>query len=164
MVVPDQTDERWSMDIVSDQLANGRRLRILNVVDGLTRLCVLQVVDFSEPGEHVTQTLDQPARSRPPTSTLVCDNGPEFTSEAMFYWAHHRGVKLHFIQPGEPTQNAFVNSFIGKFRDYSLNINWFANLEDARSTISRGRDHYKTVRPRRSLDHEPPAVFAREAA
>jgi len=164
MIVPDQANERWSMDFVSDQLANGRRLRVLNIVDDFTRECVLQVVDFSISGERVARALDDLAESRPLPSTLVCDNGPEFTSKAMFFWARDRRVKLHFIQPGKPTQNAFVESFNGKFRDYCLNLNWFASLEDARSTISQWRDHYNTVRPHRSLDHKPPAVFAKEAA
>lgn len=107
---------------------------------------------------------DQLAQSRPLPSTLVCDNGPEFTSKAMFFWARDRRIKLHFIQPGKPTQNAFVESFNGKFRDYCLNLHWFASLYDARTTISQWRDHYNTVRPHRSLGQKPPAVFAREAA
>lgn len=82
----------------------------------------------------------------------------------MFFWARDRRVKLHFIQPGKPTQNAFVESFNGKFRDYCLNLHWFATLDAARSTIAQWRDHYNTVRPHRSLGHKPPAVFAKEAA
>jgi putative transposase len=90
--------------------------------------------------------------------------GPELTSKAMFFWSQRTGVKLHFIQPGRPTQNAFVESFNGKFREYCLNLNWFASLEDARSTIEDWRHHYNHVRPHRSLGRKPPAVFAREAA
>lgn len=161
MIVPDQAKRRWSMDFVSDQLANGRRLRVLSVVDDFTRECVLQVVDFSISGERVSRALDQ---SRLLPLTLACENGPEFTSKAMFFWARDRGVKLHFIQPGKPTQNPFVESFNGKFWDYCLDLNWFASLEDARSTISQWRDYYNTVRPERSLDNKPPTVFAREAA
>ena len=164
MTVPERANERWSMDFVSDQLANGRRLRVLNVVDDFTRECVLQVVDFSISGERVARAFDQLAKSRPLPSTLVCDNGPEFTSKAMFFWARDRHVKLHFTQPGKPTQNAFVESFNGKFRDYCLNLHWFASLDDARSTVEHWRDHYNHVRPHRSLDQKPPALFAREAA
>lgn len=164
MIVPSRANERWSMDFVSDQLANGRRLRVLNVVDDFTRECVLQVVDFSISGERVARAFDHLAQSRPLPSTLVCDNGPEFTSKAMFFWARARRIKLHFIQPGKPTQNAFVESFNGKFRDYCLNLHWFASLDDARSIISQWRDHYNTIRPHRSLGQKPPAVFAREAA
>jgi putative transposase len=164
MIVPSRANERWSLDFVSDQLANGRRLRVLNAVDDFTRECVLQVVDFSISGERVARALDELTQSRPLPSTLVCDNGPEFTSKAMFFWARDRQIKLHFIQPGKPTQNAFVESFNGKFRDYCLNLHWFASLHDARTTISQWRDHYNTVRPHRSLGKKPPAVFAREAA
>lgn len=164
MAVPDRANERWSMDFVSDQLATGRRLRVLNVVDDYTRECVLQLVDFSISGERVARAFDQLAASRPLPAVLVCDNGPEFTSKAMFFWARGECVKLHFIQPGKPTQNAFVESFNGKFRDYCLNLHWFASLDDARSTISDWRNHYNHVRPHRSLNQKPPAVFASEAA
>jgi putative transposase len=164
MAVPDRANERWSMDFVSDQLATGRRLRVLNVVDDFTRECVLQVVDFSISGERVARAFDQLAVSRPLPAVLVCDNGPEFSSKAMFFWARTQGVRLHFIQPGKPTQNAFVESFNGKFRDYCLNLHWFASLDDARSTISDWHNHYNHVRPHRSLQHKPPAVFASEAA
>jgi putative transposase len=102
--------------------------------------------------------------SRTLPRTIVCDNGPEFTSKAMFLWARKAGVKLHFIQPGKPTQNAFVESFNGKFRAYCLDLHWFASLEDARSTIDTWRDHYNHVRPHRSLGKKPPAVFAQEVA
>jgi putative transposase len=147
MSVPSRANERWSMDFVSDQLANGRRLRVLNVVDDFTREFVLQVVDFSISGERVARTFNQPAHSLRLPSILVCDNGPEFTRQSMFFWARERRVKLHFIQPGKPIQNAFVESLSGKFRDYWLNLNWFDTLNDARSTISQCRNHYNTGRP-----------------
>jgi putative transposase len=162
MLVPDRANERWSIDFVSDQLANGRRFRILNLVDDFTRECVLQIVDFSISGQRLMRELDQ--LSRPLPKTIVCDNGPEFTCKAMFFWAKRTGVKLHFIQPGKPTQNAFIESFNGKFREYCLDLNWFASLEDARSTIDTWRSHYNHVRPHRSLGKKPPAVFAREVA
>ena len=162
MLVPDAINERWSIDFVSDQLANGRRFRVLNVVDDFSRECVLQIVDFSISGQRVANELDRLSRRLP--KTIVCDNGPEFTSKAMFFWAKRTAVKLHFIQPGKPTQNAFVESFNGKFREYCLDLNWFASLEDARSTIDNWRTHYNHVRPHRSLGRKPPAVFAREAA
>lgn len=164
MVVPNQVNERWSMDFVSDQLANGRRIPAQNVVDDFTRECVLQVVDFSISGQRLARELDRLAERRPLPKTIVCDYGPEFTSKAMFFWSKHTGAKLHFIQPGKPTQNAFVVSFNGKFREYCLNLHWFASLEDARATIDAWRNHYNHVRPHRSLGKKPPAVFAREAA
>jgi putative transposase len=152
------------MDFVSDQLATGRRLRVLNVVDDYTRECVLQVVDFSISGERVARAFDQLSASRPLPTVIVCDTGPEFNSKAMFFWARTQGVRLHFIQPGKPTQNAFVESFNGKFRDYCLNLHWFASLDDVRSTISDCRNHYNHVRPHSSLNQKPPAVYASEAA
>jgi len=152
------------MDFVSDQLANGRRIRVPNVVDDFSRECVLQVVDFSISGQRLARELGRLSDRRPLPKTIVCDNGPEFTSKAMFFWSKHTGVKLHFIQPGKPTQNAFVESFNGKFREYCLNLHWFASLEDTRATIDAWRNHYNHVRPHRSLGKKPPAVFAREAA
>ena len=139
MAVPVRVNERWSMDFVSDQQANGRRFRVLNVVDDFSRECVLQVVDFSISGQRLARELDRLAAHRSLPKAIVCDNGPEFTSKAMFFWSRRSGVKLHFIQPGKPTQNAFVESFNGKFREYCLNLHWFATLEDARSTIDAWR-------------------------
>lgn len=162
MLVPDAVNERWSIDFVSDQLASGRRFRVLNIVDDYSRECVLQIVDFSISGHRLVRELDR--LNRPLPKTLVCDNGSEFTSKAMFFWAQRTGVKLHFIQPGKPTQNAFVESFNGKFRAYCLDINWFASIADARSAIDTWRSHYNDVRPHRSLGRKPPTMFAREAA
>ena len=162
MEVPDAVNQRWSMGFVSDQLASGRRFRVLNIVDDFSRESVAQVVDFSISGARVARELDRLGRPFP--KTIVFDNGPEFTSKAMFFWSKQTGAKLHFIQPGKPTQNAFVESFNGKFRAYCLDLNWFASLEDARSTIEHWRQHYNHVRPHRSLGKKPPAVFAREAA
>lgn len=162
MAVPDAVNQRWSMDFVSDQLANGRRFRVLNIVDDFSREYVHQIVDFSISGHRLAREFDQLARTLP--KTIVCDNGPEFTSKAMYFWARKAGMKLHFIQPGKPTQNAFVESFNGKFREYCLNLHWFASIEDARSTIDDWQHHYNHVRPHRSTGKKPPAVFAQEAA
>jgi putative transposase len=164
MPVPDTVNERWSMDFMSDQLANGRRFRILNVVDDFSRECVLQIVDFSISGQRLARELSRLGERRSLPRTIVCDNGPELTSKAMFFWSRETGVKLHFIQPGKPTQNAFIESFNGKFRAFCLDLHWFASLDDARSTITDWRTHYNHVRPHRSLGKKPPAVFAREAA
>ena len=162
MAVPNAVNERWSMDFVSDQLANGRRFRVLKIVDDYSRECILQVVDTSISGQRLARELDRLTRQLP--KTIVVDNGPEFTCKAMFFCAKRVGVKLHFIQPGKPTQNAFVESFNGKFREYCLNLHWFASLAGARSTIDNWRSHYNNARPHRSLGRKPPAVFAREAA
>ncbi len=162
MLVPKKINERWSMDFVSDQLANGRRFRVFNIVDDCSRESVLQLPEFSISGHRLARELDKLKRKLP--NTIVCDNGPEFTSKAMFFWAKKTGVKLHFIQPGKPTQNAFVESFNGKFRAYCLDLHWFASIEDARSIIEAWRTHYNHVRPHRSLGKKPPSVFAKEAA
>ncbi len=164
MAVPHAANKRWSVDFMSDQLANGRRFRVLNVVDDFTRECVGQVVDCSISGQRLVALLDHLGEIRGLPTTVVCDNGPELTGKAMFFWSRRTGVTLHFIQPGKPTQNAFVESFNGKFREYCLDLHWFASLEDARHTIEHWRRHYNDVRPHSSLGRKPPSVFAREAA
>lgn len=162
MLVPEAVNQRWSMDFVSDQLANGWRFRVLNVVDDYSRELVLQVTNFSISGHRVARELNELSRKLP--KSIVCDNGPEFTSEAMFFWAKQAGVKLHFIQPGKPTQNAFVESLNGKFRDFCLNQHWFADLSEAKRITETWRAHYNHGRPHQSLGKKPPAVFARVAA
>lgn len=164
MSVPSKANERWSLDFVSDQLSTGRRIRVLNVVDDFTRECVGQLVDVSISGMRMTRYLEAVCSQRGQPSIIVCDNGPELTSKAMFFWTQSRHIKLQFIQPGKPTQNAFVESFNGKFRDNCLNQFWFQNLEDARSKISDWREHYNEVRPHSSLGYVPPAEYARKVA
>jgi len=162
--VPLNANECWSMDFVSDRLSSGRRLRILNVVGDFTRECALQVVDYGISGARITHALAQLAESRPLSPVLLCDNGPEFTRKAMFLWTKARGIRLHFIEPGKPIQNAFVESFNGKFRDARLNQHWFVDLPEARSAIAGWRIHYNEVRPHSAPGYRPPAVFARNAA
>jgi putative transposase len=162
MLVPDAVNPRWSMNIVSGQLAYGRRYRVLNVVDDFSQEYVLKVADFSISGARVARALNRNARKLP--KTIVCDNGPELTSKALYFWSRKAGVKLHFNQPEKPTQNAFVENFNGKLREYYLNMHWFAGIEDARSTINHWQNYYNHVRPHRSLGKKPPAVFAKEAA
>jgi putative transposase len=164
MPIPGKVNERWSMDFVSDRLADGRRLRVLNVVDDFTRECVLQIVDYGISGMRITQALARLAEVRALPPVIVCDNGPEFTSKAMFLWTKAQGIRLHFIEPGKPIQNAFVESFNGKFRDACLNQHWFVDLLEARSEIEGWRIHYNEVRPHSALGYQSPAVFARNAA
>jgi putative transposase len=111
-----------------------------------------------------TRFLDQIRELRGLPRTLVMDNGPEFRSKALFFWSRMTGVKLHFIQPGKPTQNAFVESFNGKFRDSCLNQHWFQDLDDARRIIDDWRQHYNAERPHSSLGYLPPAVFESQVA
>ena len=164
MEVPTQVDERWSMDFVSDQLSNGRRFRVLNIVDDYSREMVGQLVSVSITGKQVARFLDELRESRSLPKSIVCDNGTEFTSKAMFFWSRESGVKLSFIQPGKPTQNAFIESLNGKFRNECLNQHWFRSLDEARWEIDKWREHYNNVRPHSSLGYLPPVVFAARAA
>ena len=164
MPVPRGPNERWSMDFVHDQLADGRRFRVLNIVDDYSRVCVGQLVDTSISGERIARYLDQLAETRGLPNGLVIDNGTEMTSKALFFWSQRQNVKLLFIQPGKPTQNAFVESFNGRFREGCLNQQWFKDLTDARQIINSWRNHYNQERPHSSLGYRPPLVFEKQAA
>lgn len=164
MAVPTEQGQRWSLDFVHDQLVNGRRMRVLNVVDDYSRRCVGQLVDTSISGTRMARFLDQLGEEYGLPRTIVMDNGTEMTSKAMFIWSQQTGTRLHFIQPGKPTQNAFVESFNGKFRDSCLNQHWFINLDDARRTIDGWRHHYNNERPHSSLGYLTPSDFERKAA
>jgi putative transposase len=164
MAISERTSVRGSMDFVSDQLASGRRFRVLNIVDDFSRECVGQLIEISIGGRPVARHLDRPAQTRGLPKTIACDNGTEFTSKAMFFWAKENNVMLHFIQPGKPTQNAFEESFNDKFRDGCLNQHWFRDIQEARKEIDGWRQHYNEVRPHSSLGYQPPAVFAKRAA
>lgn len=162
--VPQKPNERWSADFVHDQLVDGRRFRVLNIVDDYSRVCVAQLVDTSISGARMVRVLEQLQETRGLPRLLTVDNGPELTSKAMFLWSQASGVKLNFIQPGKPTQNAFVESFNGKFRDGCLNQHLFRDLDDARRIIDAWRQHYNEERPHSSLNYTPPARFEKRAA
>lgn len=164
MIVPIKADVRWSMDFVSDQLSNGRRFRVLNVKDDYSKELVGQLVAFSIGGKQVARFLDQLIDSRRAPKQITCDNGTEFTSKAMFYWQKESGVKLAFIQPGKPTQNAFIESLNGRFRQECLNQHWFRSLEEAREIIDHWRYHYNHERPHSTLNYMTPVAFAEKAA
>ena len=161
-------NERWSMDFVSDVVASGRRIRALTIVDECTRESLVIEVDTSIPGERVVRVIEKIAATRGLPAEIISDNGPEFTGLAMDRWAHTNGVKLHFIQPGKPTQNCYVESFNGRFRDECLNENWFVSLGDARRRIEDWRRDYNEVRGHGSLGRQTPsefrATFTRSAA
>ena len=135
MPVPTQGNERWSADFMSDQLANGQRFRIFKLIDDFSRQCVGQIVDTLISGARLAFYLDQLGERRPLPKTLVCDNGMELTSKAMFSWSARNGTTLHFIQPGKSAQNAFVESCNARFRDNCLNQHWFRDLHEARQLI-----------------------------
>lgn len=162
--VPLATNQRWSMDFVSDQLSSGRRFRVLNIVDDFSREVIGQLVSVSISGNQVARFLSQLIETRGKPVSIVCDNGTEFTSKAMFFWSKGAKVKLSFIQPGKPTQNAFVESLNGKFRNECLNQHWFRSLEEARYEIDLWREHYNHVRPHSSLNYLPPVEYAKQAA
>jgi len=164
MAVPTGPNQRWSLDFVHDQISDGRRLRVLNIVDDYSRRCVGQLVDTSISGQRLVRYLDELSLSQPLPKTIVMDNGPELTSKAMFFWSQRTQVKLHFIQPGKPTQNAFVESFNARFRDGCLNQYWFKDLPEAKRVIEQWRKHYNEVRPHSSLGYQPPALYERQAA
>ena len=164
MEVPNQVNQRWSMDFVADQLSNGRRFRVLNVVDDYNREMVGQLVSISISGRQVARFLDDLILERQRPKTIICDNGTEFTCKAMFFWSQETGVKLGFIQPGKPTQNAFVESLNGKFRKECLNAHWFRSLDAARDIIDQWRHHYNHERPHSSLNYLSPVEFAQQAA
>ena len=156
-------NERWSMDFVSDTLADGRTFRVLSILDVFSRECLALEVDHGLPAERVTRVLDRVALDRGRPCRLVMDNGPEFRSHALDVWATRRGVGLHFIRPGRPMENAFVESFQGKFRDQCLNTHWFEDLADARQTIEAWRCWYNTERGHSSLAGATPFDFALRA-
>jgi putative transposase len=161
--VPAAPNERWSMDFTADTLADSRAFRTLNLVDDFSRECVAIEVARSIPGERVTRVLDRLASERGLPRTIVVDKGPEFAGRALDQWAFERGVQLHFIEPGKPIQNCFVESFNGRFRDECLNLNWFTSLSDAIDKIEDWRVDYNRHRPHGSLEDLTPEEFAQRA-
>jgi putative transposase len=159
LLAPCEPNERWSMDFMSDSLCDGRRFRVLTVVDDFTHECVSIEVDSGITGERVIRTLEWLKQTRGLPGMLVTDNGPEFTSKAMLAWSRPAGVKLHYIDPGKPVQNAFIESFNGKLRDECLNQHWFVSLEEAGRIIESWRLDYNTARPHSSLGYMTPEAF-----
>jgi putative transposase len=155
-------NQRWSMDFVSDFTAEGRRLKMLTVVDDFTRYCAAIEVDTSIPGARVVQVLEQLVKEHGLPQVIVTDNGPEFTGKAVDSWAYQHKVKLDFIRPGRPVENAFIESFNGRFRDECLNEHWFLDLQDAREKVGVWRLDYNTLRPHSSLGDLTPEEFLRQ--
>ena len=160
LVLPTRVNQMWTMDFTRDSLASGRKFRTLNLMDGYTREALWIEVDTSLPGLRVVQVLERVAKERGLPEAIQVDNGPEFVSRAVDQWAYANGVALHFIDPGKPVQNAFIESFNGKFRDECLNQNWHTSLEDARRIIEAWRMDYNTVRPHSSLGYLTPEEYA----
>jgi putative transposase len=160
---PSGRGERWSMDFMADTLADGRAFRTLNIVDDFSRECVAIEVDRSLPGARVVRVLEQLRLTVGLPRAIVLDNGPEFAGRALEAWAYAHGVELRFIRPGKPIENAYVESFNGKFRDECLNEHWFVSVADAKAAIEAWRVDYNTVRPHASLGQQTPAAYAAAA-
>lgn len=149
----------WSMDFVSDALFNGKRFRSLTVVDAYTRECLAIEADQGIKGEQVVSVLNRLRFLKGIPKTIRADNGPEFISKVLDRWAYENGVTLVFSRPGKPTDNAYIESFNGSFRDECLNTHWFLSLEDARHKIAAWRDEYNHRRPHMALDRCTPAEY-----
>lgn len=162
ILVPDGPNQRWSLDFVSDALTDGRRFRVLAIVDDFSRECLALVADSSLSGQRLTRELDAIIKQRGKPKTIVSDNGTEMTSIAVLKWCQETDIEWHYIAPGKPTQNAFAESFIGSFRDECLNENLFTTLNEARTKINEWREDYYNQRPHSSLGDITPNEFAQK--
>jgi putative transposase len=156
---PSEPDQLWTMDFATDAFASGRRFRTLNLMDGFDREALEIEVDTSLGGVRVVRVLEGLKQQGRKPGAIVIDNGPEFVSQVVDRWAYENGVQLHFITPGRPMENGYIESFNGKFRDECLNENWFLNLEDARRKIAEWKWDYNHVRPHSGLGYLTPMEF-----
>jgi putative transposase len=156
---PTAPNQSWSMDYVADALVDGRKLRVLVIVDDFSRECLVLEVDSSLPGTRVVKVLERLADLRGLPRSITVDHGPEFESRALDAWAYKRTVRLAFIRPGKPVENAYVESLNGRFRDECLNEHWFVSMQHARSVIEAWRIEYNTERPHSSLNDKTPEEF-----
>ena len=157
---PEQPNQVWSMDFVFDELANGRRVKTLTIVDDCSKESIRLVADTSIPAAYVARTLDAIKAERGLPKMIRTDNGPEFAGRTLQDWAARNGVELRHIQPGKPVQNAYIESFNSRFRDECLSQHWFANLGHMRSILENWREDYNHHRPHSALGYLPPAKFA----
>ncbi len=159
-------NEHWSMDFVSDQLADGRRFRVLTLVDNVSRVSPVIRADSSMGGGKVVEVLEDAVRKQNGVypKVISVDNGPEFTSKALDEWAHRKGVKLSFSGPGTPTDNPYIESFNGRLREKCLNKHWFESLDEARHLLEKWRIEYNTERPHSSLANRTPTEHVRYLA
>jgi putative transposase len=157
---PQSANLSWSMDFVADGLADGRRLRCLTIVDDCTRECAAIEVDTSITGTRVKAVLERLAETRGLPRSITVDHGPEFEGQVLDAWAYQRRVQLSFIRPGKPNENAYIESFNGKFRDECLNEHWFMTLQHARQVIENWRIEYNTEREHSSLGKLTPQEYA----
>lgn len=162
--LPVGPNQMWTMDFVHDNLACGRSFRTLNIMDGWSREALAIEADTSLPGKRVVRVLDEIVAKRGQPQMIQVDNGPEFRGVELDQWAYRNGVRLHFIEPGKPTQNGKIESFNGKLRDECLNQEWFPTLVHARCTLNVWKHDYNWVRPHSALNYLPPALWAKKYA
>jgi putative transposase len=160
ILVEAKANARWSLDFVHDQLSSGRRFRVLNVMDDVTRECLAAIPDTSISGRRVARELTALIARRGKPGLIVSDHGTEFTSNAMLAWADEQRVAWHFIAPGKPMQNAYCESFNGRMRDELLNESLFLGLDHARARIAAWVDDYNRNRPHSALGYQTPADYA----
>lgn len=156
---PTRINQHWAVDFIHDVTRSGRRFRCLSLLDIYSRECLSLHIDTSISGKMVTDILQRFVEMRGTPEVIISDNGPEFTSRAFTSWADERRIRISFIRPGKPMENAYVESFQGKLRDECLNLHWFASLADAREKIEAWRQEYNTERPHRSLGNLTPQEF-----
>ncbi len=161
---PLAANQVWSMDFVFDRTAEGRVIKNLTIVDDATHEAVAVVPERAIGGQQLARILDQLAKTRGLPKAIRTDNGKEFCSRAMLTWAHARGVQLFLIEPGKPNQNAYIESFNGRFRDECLNEHWFTSLRHAKVIIDTWRREYNEERPKKSLGGLTPAAYAKTLA
>lgn len=161
---PTRTNQVWAMDFVHDQLATGRKLRILTIVDTFSRYSPATDPRFSYKGEDVVQTLERVCRADGYPKTIRVDNGSEFISRDLDLWAYARGVTLDFSRPGKPTDNAYIEAFNSSFRQECLNTHWFMSLDDARDKLEAWRVDYNHVRPHSAIGNKPPISLVNGSA
>jgi putative transposase len=157
--LPERLNQRWSLDFIGDTLSDGRRFRILCIVDDFSRECLACVADTSLSGVRVVRELTRLINERATPEMIVSDNGPELTSTAILRWVPGR-LAWHYIEPGKPAQNAFIESFNSRLRDECLNEYLFSSLNEAREIIESWREDYNRARPHSSLGTLTPNEFA----
>ena len=160
MLIPMAPNQRWSLDFVSDQMTDCRRFRVLTVVDDCTRECLALVADTSLSGLRVARELEVLIARRGKPAMIVSDNGTEFTSNAILSFADRMRIDWHYIAPGKPIQNAFIESFNGRLRDELLNETLFPSLSHVRATVASWRADYNLNRPHSRLGWLTPAEYA----
>ncbi len=158
-----QANETWAMDFVHDQLATGRKIRVLTIGDTFTRFSPAIEPRFSFKAEDVVAVLERVGREHGLPQTIRVDQGTEFVSRDLDLWAYQRGVILDFSRPGKPTDNSFIESLNGKFRAECLNAHWFMSLDDARSKCEAWRKDYNEVRPHSAIGYKPPIALLKRS-